>query len=140
MGNHLNKRERYREVFQGFDPEKVAKFSKNKIDELVMDAGIVRHRQKISSTVTNAKAFLAIQKEFGSFDNYIWSYFPNGSIINTPKKRSDYNSKTELSDLISKDLKKRGFKFVGSTTIYAYLQAAGMIIEHSEDCFLAQQS
>ena len=90
----------------------------------------------MNSTVTNAKAFLEVQKEFGSFNSYIWSFFEDGIIYNSPKTIEDYDSRTELSDRISKDLKKRGFKFVGSTIVYAYMQAAGMVQDHSADCYL----
>lgn len=133
----LKKRKRYQEVFSGFDPKKVARFSQSKIEKLLLDAGIVRNRLKVESTVSNAKEFLKIQKEFGSFDKYIWAFVEGKPIINKFKKLSDYPSKTELSDKISKDLKKRGFRFVGSTIIYAYMQAAGLVQDHSVGCYLS---
>ena len=102
----LNKRERYREVFYGFDPKKVSKIKEDKIKKLLEDPGIIRNKLKVNSTVTNAKAFLEVQKEFGSFNSYIWSFFEDGIIYNSPKTIEDYDSRTELSDRISKDLKK----------------------------------
>lgn len=132
----LNKRDHYRKVFVGFDPQKVSRFSEKRIEKLLRDPGIVRNRLKIESTVSNAKAFLKIQKEFGSFDKYIWKFVDGKPIKNNFKETKDYPSKTALSDHISKDLKKRGFRFVGSTIIYAYLQAAGLIQDHSKECFL----
>jgi len=131
----LNKRQHYRKVFSGFDPKKVSKFTTSKIEKLLLDPGIIRNRLKVESTVSNAKVFLECQKEFGSFDKYIWR-FVNGKPIKTAlKKLSDYHSKTPISDEISKDLKKKGFRFVGSTIIYAYMQAAGLVNDHSVDCF-----
>lgn len=132
----LNKRENYRKAFSNFDPVKVAKYSNKKIEQLLQNEGIVRNKLKIESTVNNAKAILKIQKEFGSFDKYIWNFVNNKPIINNFKSIKDYPSKTELSNVISKDLKKRGFKFIGSTIIYAYLQAAGICQDHSQDCYL----
>ena len=132
----LNKRENYRKAFEGFNPEIVSKFSKSKISELMKNPGIVRNKLKIESAITNAKAFLKIQKEFGSFDKYIWEFVNNRPIINAFKSISDYPGRTELSDIISKDLKKRGFKFVGSTIIYAYMQSVGLVQDHSKDCYL----
>jgi len=132
----LKKRENYRKLFMGFDPLKVSKFSDKKIEKLLLDPGIIRNRLKVESTVSNAKAFLEIQKEFLSFDKYIWSFTKGKTIFNHFESRKDYPSKTELSDVISKDLKKRGFRFVGSTIIYAYLQACGIVQDHSKECFL----
>ena len=131
----LNKRERYREVFEGFHPKRVSRFTSSKIEKLLLDPGIIRNRLKVESTISNAKAFLKIQKEFGSFDKYIWQFVDGKPVRNKLKKLSDYPSKTPISDEISKDLKKTGFRFVGSTIAYAYMQAAGLVNDHSLDCF-----
>ncbi|MBC75890.1 MAG: DNA-3-methyladenine glycosylase I [Halobacteriovoraceae bacterium] len=131
----LKKRERYREVFKNFDPVKVSKFSSAKVEKLMLDPGIIRNRLKIESTITNAKAFIKIQKEFGTFDKYIWNLV-GAKTINSFETLEDYPTKTPTSDKISKDLKKRGFRFVGSTIIYAYMQACGMVQDHSKDCYL----
>ncbi len=133
----LSKRKEYRKVFENFDPLKVQKFSKAKVEKILKNPGVIRNRLKIESTVTNAKAFIEIQKEFGSFNKYIWSFTDGKIIKNRPKNIKDYPAKTVLSDKISKDLKKRGFRFVGSTIIYAYLQAVGIVDDHSRTCFLA---
>ena len=132
----LKKRERYREVFCNFDPEKVAKLSKTKLEKTLKDPGVIRNRLKIESVVINAQAFLAIQEEFASFDKYIWGFVERKPIYTKFKKLSDYTANTPLSDRISKDLKKRGFKFTGTTIIYAYMQAIGITQDHSQDCFL----
>lgn len=132
----LKKRERYREVFAEFDPQKVAQFREAKIEKLLLDPGIIRNRLKVVSAVSNAKAFLKIQKEFGSYNNYIWSYVDGKPIMNQFKDLTDYPASTPLSDKISKDLKKRGMRFVGSTIIYAYMQAIGMVQDHAVGCFL----
>jgi DNA-3-methyladenine glycosylase I len=132
----LKKRERYRMVFSQFDPRKVAKFKQDRIEKILLDEGIIRNRLKVESTVTNAKAFLEVQKEFGSFDSYIWSFVGTKPIHTKFKNLEDFPTKTEISDRISKDLKKRGFRFVGSTIIYAFMQAIGMAQDHSQDCFL----
>jgi DNA-3-methyladenine glycosylase I len=131
----LNKRENYRRAFDGFDARKIAKYDARKTRALLRDPGIVRNRLKISATVGNARAFLAVQKEFGSFDKYIWQF-----VGGTPKINSwDYSHKaparTPESDAMSKDLKKRGFRFVGSTICYAFMQATGMVDDHAADCF-----
>lgn len=131
----LKKRIHYRKVFDNFDPRKIAKYTKSKTDKLMQDSGIVRNRLKIESAVSNAKAFLALQREFGSFDKYIWQFVDNKPIQNTGK----ILSKTPLSDKISKDLKKRGFRFVGSTIIYAYMQAVGLVNDHAAGCFVRQR-
>jgi len=132
----LSKRAEYKKVFLGFDPILVSKISKAKVEKILLNPGIIRNRLKVESTVTNAKAFLKVQKDFGSFNKYIWS-FTNGKVIkNKPKTVKDYPAKTSLSDQISKDLKKKGFKFVGSTIVYAYLQAVGIVNDHSKDCFI----
>ena len=132
----LNKREHYRKAFANFDPEKVARFSDKKIESLLQNPGIIRNRLKVKSAVTNAQAFLKVQKEFGSFDKYFWGFLEKGTIYNFFKTNKDYPARTELSDRISTDLKKRGFKFVGSTIVYAHLQAAGLVQDHSADCYL----
>jgi DNA-3-methyladenine glycosylase I len=131
----LNKRENFRAAFDQFDYEKISKYSDDKYDSLLLDAGIVRNKLKIKSAITNAKLFMEVQKEFGSFSNFIWAYVDHKPIINKFDKREDVPATTPLSDKISKDLKKRGFKFVGSTVIYAYMQAIGMVNDHTTDCF-----
>jgi DNA-3-methyladenine glycosylase I len=131
----LKKREGYRTAFDNFEPSLVAKYSAAKVDELVLDPGIVRHRLKIESTIQNAKAFLAVQKEFGTFDSYVWSFVGGVPLQNGRKSLSEVPSSSPESDTLSKDLKKRGFKFVGSTTCYAFMQAVGMVNDHVVDCF-----
>jgi len=131
----LNKRENYREAFDNFDPVKVAAYDEVKIEELLQNAGIVRNRQKVNSAVKNAKVFLKIQEEFGSFDAYIWGFVDGVPIQNERKTMSELPAKTELSEGISKDLKKRGFNFVGPTIIYAFMQAVGLVNDHTVDCF-----
>ena len=131
----LKKREHYRRAFDGFDPALIAQYSAAKIDALVQDAGIVRHRLKIEATVRNAQCFLAIQKEFGSFDAYVWGFVNHQTIDNAFDKLSDYPTRTAQSDALTKDLKKRGFKFMGATTCYAYMQAVGMVNDHVASCF-----
>lgn len=130
----LNKRENYRRAFDDFDARKIVNYDARKIRSLMADAGIVRNRLKIESTIKNAKAFLAVQKEFGSFDKYIWS-FVGASIQNRRKSLSEVPARTPESDAMSKDLLKRGFKFVGSTICYAFMQAVGMVNDHVTDCF-----
>ena len=132
----LRKRENYRAAFAGFDPAKVARFSRARIEKLLADPGIVRNRLKIESTVTNAAAFLAVQREFGSFDDYVWSFVGGRPLKSRLRKIADYPAKTAQSDALSKDLKKRGFRFVGSTIIYAYMQAVGLVDDHTVDCFV----
>jgi len=131
----LHKRENFRKAFDNFDFNKVAKYNKRKINSLLKDAGIIRNKLKIEAAVANAKAFINIRKEFGTFDKYIWSFVNYKPIINKFKSVNELPVQTELSDLISKDLKKRGFKFVGSTIIYAHMQATGMVNDHTMDCF-----
>ena len=131
----LHRREGFRKVFFNFDVKKVSKMKEIRILELMEDKGIIRNKLKIRSTVSNAKAFMEIQKEFESFNKYIWSFTNNKTIKNTANKMSDFPAKTNLSDKISGDLKKRGFKFMGSTICYAMLQAAGIINDHTTDCF-----
>lgn len=131
----LRKRENFRKAFDGFDYKKIAKYDQSKIDELLHDEGIIRNKLKIHSAINNAKAFMEVQKEFGSFSEYIWKFVNNTPIKNNHKSHADAPATTELSDTISKDLKKRGFKFVGSTVIYAHMQATGMVNDHVQSCF-----
>ncbi len=131
----LRKREGYRKAFAGFDPRKVARFTPARARALMKNPGIVRNRLKIASTISNAKAFLAVQKAFGSFSNYLWAFVANQSVVNRPRSSKQVPASTELSDRISLDLKKRGFRFVGSTIVYAYLQAVGVVDDHVRDCF-----
>jgi DNA-3-methyladenine glycosylase I len=131
----LNKREGYRNAFADFDPEKVARFTDKRIDKLLQDPGIVRNRLKVRSAVSNAKAFLAVQKEFGSFSDYIWDFVGGEPIQNSFRKDSDIPATSPESDALSKDLKKRGFRFVGSTIVYAHMQATGLVNDHVVGCF-----
>ncbi len=131
----LHRREGYRRAFEGFDPAVVARYDEDKIADLLNDPGIIRNRLKIRSAVTNARAFLKVQEEFGSFDNYIWHFTGGKPVINSWKSLSELPARTPLSDTISKDLKKRGFTFVGSTIVYAFLQAAGIVNDHIVTCF-----
>ena len=131
----LKKRKNYREAFDNFDPAIVAGYAKRKIESLLKNAGIVRNRLKIESAVTNAKAFLAVQKEFGSFDAYIWNFVRGRPIQNARKTMKDVPARTPESDAMSKDLKRRGFRFVGSTICYAFMQAVGMVNDHVMTCF-----
>lgn len=131
----LKRREGYRKAFENFDVEKVAKFTDKKCEELMQDPGIIRNRLKIRAAVENAKAFLEVQKEFGSFDKYCWSFVGGKPKINKIEKLKDLPATTKESDEFSKDLKKRGFKFVGSTIIYAHMQAVGMVNDHEVGCF-----
>jgi len=131
----LRKRENFRKAFDNFDYKKIAKYDDAKIASLLQDAGIVRNKLKIGATVTNARAFLKVQDEFGSFSKYIWDFVDGKPIKNSVKKYKDAPATTEISDALSKDLKKRGFKFVGSTVIYAHMQATGMVNDHEIDCF-----
>jgi len=134
----LAKRENFKKAFANFDYKKVAKFNEEKIQELLQDAGIIRNQLKIRAAVTNAIAFMEVQKEFGSFSNYIWKFVDGKPIINKPKSLKDVPASTPLSDAISKDLKKRGFKFVGTTVVYAHMQATGMVNDHVVDCWTNQ--
>jgi len=131
----LRKRAGYRDAFAGFDPNKVACYTAAKKAALLKNPGIIRNRLKIDSAVTNAQAFLAVQKEFGSFDAYVWSFVGGEPIVNRWKRMKDVPATNVVSDTLSKDLKKRGFRFVGSTIIYAYMQAIGMVNDHLVDCF-----
>ena len=131
----LRKREAYRKAFAGFDPAKVAKFDARKIERLMQDEGIVRNRLKIEGAVRNARAFLDVRREFGSFDRYIWQFIGGVPKQNARKSMKDVPPTTPESDAMSKDLKKRGFTFVGSTICYAFMQATGMVNDHTVDCF-----
>jgi DNA-3-methyladenine glycosylase I len=130
----LNKRENYRRAFDRFDAAKIARYDAKKVRSLMADAGIVRNKLKIASTISNAKAFLDVQKEFGSFDRYIWQFVGGRPKINRWKSSQRLPARTPESDAMSKDLKKRGFRFVGSTICYAFMQATGMVDDHSADC------
>lgn len=130
----LKKREDFRRAFDNFDAEKIAKYTDKKIEQLMQNEKIIRNRRKITAAIGNAKAFLEIQKEFGSFDKFIWSYVNNKPIINHCETMSDVPANTPLSDKISKDLKKRGFNFVGTTIIYSFMQAVGMVDDHLTSC------
>lgn len=132
----LNKRDGYRAAFAGFDPKTVARFDARQKRTLLANPGIVRNRLKIDSTISNAHAFLEVQAEKGSFDAYLWGFVGGKPQVNRPRTRAEVPARTALSDQISKDLKKRGFRFVGSTIIYAYLQAVGVVNDHTRDCFL----
>jgi DNA-3-methyladenine glycosylase I len=131
----LNKRDGYRKLFADFDTEKVARLTKKRVEKLLTDPAIVRNRLKVESTVTNAKAFLEVQKEFGSFSEYIWGFVGGKPIQNKFKKDGDVPATSPESDALSKDLKKRGFRFVGSTIMYAHMQATGMVNDHVTGCF-----
>jgi len=131
----LRKRDAYRRAFAGFDPAKVARFTTATVRRLLKDEGIVRNRLKIESTVTNARAFLAVQREYGSFDAYVWRFVGGKPIINRRRRMGDVPAKTAESDALSKDLVKRGFKFVGSTICYAYMQGVGLVDDHVDGCF-----
>ena len=133
----LRKRANYRKAFAGFEPKKVARFNSARKAALLLNPGIVRNRLKIESTVSNALAFLEVQREFGSFDRYLWSFVDGRPLLNRPRALQALPARTELSDRISKDLVKRGFRFVGSTITYAYLQAVGVVNDHARNCFLA---
>ena len=131
----LKKRENYRKAFANFDATKIARFNSRSVERLINNAGIVRNRLKIESTITNAKCFLEVQKEFGSFSNYMWGFLEGKPIQNKWKSLSDIPASTQLSDTISKDMKKRGFRFFGITVCYAHMQATGMVNDHVVGCF-----
>ena len=133
----LRRREGYRRAFAGFDPVKVATFGRDKQAALLRDVGIIRNRLKIEAAVSNARAFLAVQNEFGSFDRYVWQFVEGAPIVNGWKGPSDVPATSAESDRLSKDLIKRGFRFAGSTIMYAFMQAVGMVNDHTLDCFLA---
>jgi DNA-3-methyladenine glycosylase I len=136
----LYKRQNFRKAFDNFDFKKVAKYDKRKINSLMKDAGIIRNKLKIQSSIKNAKAFIAVRKEFGTFDKYIWGFVDGKPIKNKFKSLKELPARTELSDLISKDLKMRGFNFVGSTIVYAHMQATGMVNDHLTICFRYKES
>ena len=131
----LNKRENYRKAFDGFDPARVARYDRRKIEKLLSDPGIVRNKLKIAAAVENAKSFLSVQKEFGTFDRYIWQFVGGKPLINKRKSLRQIPARTAESDAMSKNLKERGFKFVGTTICYAFMQAVGMVNDHVVDCF-----
>jgi len=131
----LRKRENFRKAFDNFDYKKIATYDEAKYDSLLQDAGIIRNKLKIKATITNAQNFMEVQQEFGSFSKYIWAFTNGKPIKNTCMNMSDVPATSEISDKLSKDLKKRGFKFVGSTVIYAHMQATGMVNDHTTDCF-----
>ncbi len=135
----LKKRENYRAAFDGFDPKKIAGYDRRKVQSLMKDAGIVRNRLKIASAVQNAKAFLNVQKEFGTFDAYIWQFASGSPIVNSWRSAKQVPARTAESDAMSKDLKKRGFSFVGTTICYAFMQAVGMVNDHLIGCFRYDQ-
>ena len=131
----LKRREQYRRLYDGFDVEKVAKYDDKRIEKMLLDPGIIRNRKKIESSINNARFFLEIVKEFGSFDKYIWGFTEGNVLTNHRGSLSELPANTELSDRVSKDLKKRGFRFLGSTIMYAHLQSIGIINDHVVDCF-----
>lgn len=131
----LRKRENYRKAYDNFDITQIAKYDENKFNELIQNPGIIRNRKKIEASINNANCFLEIQKEFGSFDKYIWNFVNNEPVIHNWNDISEVPATSELSDKVSKNLKSRGFKFLGSTTIYSYLQATGIINDHLTSCF-----
>jgi len=136
----LRKRENYRKAFDYFDAKKMAKYDDKKIEKLLQNEGIVRNRLKVNAFIGNAKAYLEVQKEFGSFHKYIWSFVDNKPIVNSVKGFADVPAKTALSDIMSKDLLKRGFKFTGSTICYAYMQACGLVNDHFDNCWKKKNS
>ena len=136
----LRKREGYKRAFADFDAAKVARFTPRTVEKLMQDASIVRNRQKIEAAIANARGFLAIQKEFGTFDRYVWEFVGGKPIVNRWRKQSDVPPTSKVSDALSKDLKSRGFKFVGSTIIYAHMQATGLINDHLVSCFRYAES
>ncbi|MDG2122655.1 MAG: DNA-3-methyladenine glycosylase I [Verrucomicrobiales bacterium] len=135
----LRKRDNYRRLFAGFDPVKVARFSEKRVEALLGDAGIIRNRAKVEATVNNAGRFLEVQEEFGSFDTYIWGFVDGEVVVNELRSMGDYASTSAVSDALSKDLKGRGFRWVGSTIVYAHLQAAGLVNDHAVGCFRREE-
>jgi DNA-3-methyladenine glycosylase I len=135
----LRKRAAYKRAFANFDPEKVARYGKRQLDRLMQDDGIIRNQQKIAAAITNAKCFLAVQEEFGTFDSYIWRFVDGKPVVNTLRALKDYPATRRESDALSKDLKQRGFKFVGSTICYAHMQATGMVNDHVLSCSRRQE-
>ena len=136
----LRKRDGYREAFAGFDPAKVARFTPARVERLMKNDGIVRNRLKIESTITNAKAFLAVRKEFGSFDAYVWRFVGGTPLVSRRRTMKDVPTRTPESDALSKDLSKRGFRFVGTTICYAFMQAVGLVDDHVNDCYRKRRS
>lgn len=134
----LKKRDNYRKAFSNFNPQLVSRFSPNKINQLMKNDGIVRNRLKIESTISNAKAFIKVQKEFGTFDKYIWSFVGGKPIVMIRKSIKEIPATSLESDRMSKELKRRGFRFVGSTICYAFMQACGLVSDHTKDCFLCK--
>jgi len=132
----LRKRENFRKAFDNFDYQKIANYPDEKVEELMQDAGIIRNRLKILATISNAQKFIETQKEFGSFSKYIWDFIGGKPIINLPKTLKDVPATTEISDKLAKDLKKRGFKFLGSTVVYAHMQATGLVDDHVTECWV----
>ena len=130
----LSKRENFRRAFDNFDYKKIAQYEEQKVEELMQNAGIIRNRLKILATINNARCFMEVQKEYGSFSTYLWSFVNGTPIVNSPKTPSDVPATTEISDALSKDLKKKGFKFMGSTVVYAHMQATGMVNDHLVSC------
>ena len=135
----LAKRENFRAAFDYFDYQKIAQYSEEKVEELIQNTGIIRNRLKILATINNAQKFMEVQKEFGSFSKYIWGFVNHEPIINRPKTLKEVPATTEISNALAKDLKKRGFKFMGSTVVYAHMQATGMVNDHVEDCWIKTQ-
>ena len=135
----LAKRENFRAAFDQFDYQKIAEYSEDKVEELIQNTGIIRNRLKILATINNAQKFMEVQKEFGSFSKYIWGFVNHEPIVNRPKTLKEVPATTEISDALAKDLKKRGFKFMGSTVVYAHMQATGMVNDHVEDCWIKTQ-
>ncbi|MDD5057689.1 MAG: DNA-3-methyladenine glycosylase I [Sideroxydans sp.] len=131
----LRKRENYRKLFDGFDPQKIAGYGDQKIEQLLGDAGIIRNRAKVVAAINNAQQFLEVQQQFGSFDAYIWQFVEGKPIVNEIRTPADYRATSPESDAMSRDLRQRGFKFVGSTICYAHMQATGMVNDHAIDCF-----
>jgi DNA-3-methyladenine glycosylase I len=135
----LAKRENFRKSFDRFDYKKIAKYSEKKVEELMQNSGIIRNRQKILATISNAQKFMEVQKEFGSFSKYIWGFVGGKPVINHFKTLKEVPATTEISDALAKDLKKRGFKFLGTTVVYAHIQATGMVNDHILDCHKRQE-
>jgi DNA-3-methyladenine glycosylase I len=135
----LRKRAAYKQAFADFNPEKVARYGKRQLDRLMQDKGIIRNQQKLAAVITNAKGFLAVQQEFGSFNSYIWRFVDSKPVVNTLRALKDYPVTSRESDALSKDLKQRGFKFVGSTICYAHMQATGMVNDHVLTCWRRQE-
>lgn len=131
----LRRRENYRRAYDGFDPEKVARYDQKKFGELLADPGIIRNRKKIEASIENARRFLEVQKEFGSFSSYLWGFVQGRPVVNSYRSLSEIPASTGLSDAVSKDLKRRGFRFFGSVTVYAHLQATGLVNDHLDTCF-----